>query len=81
MESSAGQLALIRVWSHGTDFKIDQNRSPKANFAALAKAQGWVGGDANWRLHWQACFREPYLFGNGEYTTLRGLFLKSDSLY
>ncbi|KAF2633689.1 hypothetical protein BU25DRAFT_381337 [Macroventuria anomochaeta] len=63
MESSEGQLALIRVWANGTDFEIDNSKSPKANFAGLAKAQGWVGGDANWRLHWEACFKEPYLFG------------------
>jgi hypothetical protein len=63
MESLEGQLALIKVWANGTDFNIDTTKSPKANFAGLAKAQGWVGGDANWRLHWEACFREPYLFG------------------
>lgn len=63
MESSEGQLALIKLWTDGTDFEVDFNKSPKANFAGLAKAQGWVGGDANWRLHWEACFKEPYLFG------------------
>lgn len=63
MESSEGQLALIKVWADGTDFEVDNTNSPKANFASLAKAQGWVGGDAKWRWHWEACFREPYLFG------------------
>ncbi|KAG9206823.1 hypothetical protein G6514_000110 [Epicoccum nigrum] len=65
MESSEGQLALIKVWAHGTDFKVDDTKSPKANFAALAKAQGWEGGDTNWRMHWEACFKEAYLFGQG----------------
>ncbi|KAJ4365990.1 hypothetical protein N0V95_000367 [Ascochyta clinopodiicola] len=64
MESSEGQLALMKVWANGTDFEIDTTKSPKANFAGLAKAQGWVGGDANWRLHWEACFKELYLFGH-----------------
>ncbi|KZM27874.1 uncharacterized protein EKO05_0004896 [Ascochyta rabiei] len=66
MESSEGQLALIKVWANGTGFEIDTTKSPKANFAGLAKAQGWVGGDANWRLHWEACFKELYLFGHRE---------------
>ncbi|KAL1606975.1 hypothetical protein SLS59_002677 [Nothophoma quercina] len=70
MESSEGQLALIKVWANDTDFEVDNNRSPKANFAGLAKAQGWVGGDANWRLHWEACFKEPYLFGRQEGSTI-----------
>ena len=63
MESSEGQLALIKVWANGTEYEIDTTISAKANFAGLAKAQGWIGGDANWRLHWEACFKEPYLFG------------------
>jgi hypothetical protein len=63
MESSEGQLALIEVWADGTDFEVDNSKTPKANFAGLAKARGWVGGDANWRGYWQACFNEPYLFG------------------
>lgn len=63
MESSEGQLALIKVWANGTEYEIDTTLSAKANFAGLAKAQGWIGGDANWRLHWEACFKEPYLFG------------------
>lgn len=72
MESSEGQLALIKVWANDTDFEIDNTRSPKANFAGLAKAQGWIGGDANWRWHWEACFKEPYLFGcRGEYFLVR----------
>ncbi|KAF9696932.1 hypothetical protein EKO04_004829 [Ascochyta lentis] len=66
MESSEGQIALIKVWANGTDFEVDNTKSPKANFAGLAKARGWVGGDANWRLHWEACFKELYLFGNRE---------------
>ena len=64
MESSEGQLALIKVWAHGTDFEVDDTQSPKANFAALAKAQGW-------RMHWEACFKEEYPFGRehqGEYS-------------
>ena len=71
MESSEGQLALIKVWAHGTDFEVDDTQSPKANFAALAKAQGWEGGDTNWRMHWEACFKEEYPFGRehqGEYS-------------
>lgn len=68
MESPEGQFALIRVWANGTSFEIDDTKTPKANFAGLAKAQGWVGGDANWQLHWQACFKETYLFRRrGEY--------------
>lgn len=65
MESPEGQLALIKVWAHGTDFEVDGTKSPKANFAALAKAQGWEGGDTNWQMHWEACFKEAYLFGRG----------------
>lgn len=63
MESSENQLALIKVWADDTNFDIDVTRSPKANFAGLAKAKGWVGGDANWRSHWEACFKEKYPFG------------------
>lgn len=63
MESTEGQLALIKVWASGTDFEVDTTKSPKANFAGLAKAQGWVGGDANWQMHWKACFKETYPFG------------------
>lgn len=63
MESSEGQLALLRVWANGTEFEVDTARTPKANFAGLAKTQGWVGGDANWQLHWEACFKEDYPFG------------------
>lgn len=66
MESTEGQLALIKVWANGTNFEVDMTKSPKANFAGLAKTQGWVGGDANWRLHWEACFKEVYLFGRCE---------------
>ena len=76
MESSEGQLALIKVWSHGTGFEVDTTKSPKANFAGLAKTQGWVGGDANWRLHWEACFKEQYLFGlRGEHTSKRAVWV------
>lgn len=68
MESSEGQLALIEVWAEGTDFNVDSNMSPKANFGGLAKAKGWVGGDADWRSYWQHCFKEPYPFGRrGKY--------------
>ncbi|KAJ8110609.1 hypothetical protein OPT61_g6591 [Boeremia exigua] len=69
MESAKGQLALIKVWANGTSFEIDTTKSPKANFAGLAKAQGWAGGDANWQLHWEACFNEAYPFGrDGEFS-------------
>jgi hypothetical protein len=72
MESTQGQLALITVWASDIEFEIDTTKSPKANFAGLAKAKGWVGGDANWRLHWEACFKEPYLFGlSREWSTQR----------
>ncbi|KAF3048737.1 hypothetical protein E8E11_002500 [Didymella keratinophila] len=63
MQSSEGQLALIKEWADGTNFEVDNTWSPKANFAGLAKAKGWVGGDAEWRWRWEACFNEPYLFG------------------
>jgi hypothetical protein len=63
MESSEGQLALIKVWADGTDFEVDSTMSPKANFGGLAKAKGWVGADAEWCSHWEACFNQPYLFG------------------
>ncbi|KAJ4382303.1 hypothetical protein N0V86_002637 [Didymella sp. IMI 355093] len=43
MESSEGQLALIKVWADGTNFEVDNSKTPKANFAGLAKARGWVG--------------------------------------
>ncbi|KAF3002077.1 hypothetical protein E8E13_009464 [Curvularia kusanoi] len=69
MESPEGQLALIKVWAHGTDFAVDDTNTPKANFAALAKAQGWEGGDVNWRMHWEACFKEAYVYGQREDST------------
>ncbi|KAJ4412338.1 hypothetical protein N0V91_000809 [Didymella pomorum] len=69
MESSEGQLALIEVWAEGTDFNVDSNMSPKANFGGLAKAKGWVGGDADWRSYWQHCFKEPYPFGRRDVST------------
>jgi hypothetical protein len=54
------QQALFRAWAGNTDFIVDPEKSPKAEFARLAKAKGWVGGDAAWRAHWKVCFGEPY---------------------
>lgn len=55
-----GQKALLNVWADGTTFILDKQKQPKAEFARLAKVKGWVGGDKQWQMRWQACFEEIY---------------------
>ena len=56
------QEVLFRLWADGTNFVLDCDKQPKAEFARLAMARGWIGGDENWREHWEACFGEKYLY-------------------
>jgi hypothetical protein len=63
VRTAQGQIALLKVWSSGTDIAIDARKAPKAEFSRLAKAKGWEGGDSNWKSHWEACFGEAYSYG------------------
>ncbi|KAI4955401.1 hypothetical protein J4E91_001261 [Alternaria rosae] len=57
------QKSLLEAWAKEIDHVIDDNNSPKAEFARLAKAKGWTGGDVDWCHHWKACFNETYAWG------------------
>ena len=57
------QKLLLKEWAKDTDHLVDDNNSPKAEFARLAKAKGWTGGDTEWCYHWKACFDETYTWG------------------
>lgn len=59
----AAQKALIQSWAAETTYVNDLDTSPKADFARLAKAKGWIGGDTQWCSHWKECFGETYPFG------------------
>ncbi|KAF2133313.1 hypothetical protein P153DRAFT_331938 [Dothidotthia symphoricarpi CBS 119687] len=65
MKTLQEQHALLKFWADGTDFVLDAHKSPKAEFARLAQRKRWIGGDANWKTHWQACFEEAYSYGVG----------------
>ncbi|KAF1947866.1 hypothetical protein EJ02DRAFT_449343 [Clathrospora elynae] len=58
-----GPKVLLQRWGEGSDFFVDPEKSPKAEFARLAKVKGWVGGDRNWCTHWKTCFKEDYPYG------------------
>jgi hypothetical protein len=57
------QEALLIALAAGTNCTIDPSKTPKANFACLAQAKGWIGGDANWCAFWKDCFGEDYPYG------------------
>jgi hypothetical protein len=57
------QEALLEAWHENGDYTFDPNKTPKANFARLAKANGWVGGDTIWCENWETCFCETYPYG------------------
>ncbi|KAF1836203.1 hypothetical protein BDW02DRAFT_459506, partial [Decorospora gaudefroyi] len=57
------QKALLRMWAEEANHTVDVEQSPKAEFARLAKAKGWVGGDQMWCAHWEVCFGESYPYG------------------
>ena len=61
--TSETQRALLQVWADDIGHVVDLNNSPKAEFARLAKAKGWTGGDTEWCYHWKACFDETYTWG------------------
>lgn len=66
------QQSLLKAWAREIDHVIDDNNSPKAEFARLAKAKGWTGGDVNWCHHWRACFNETYAWGvRSKFSSLR----------
>lgn len=68
--TSEDQKNLLQLWAQGTGFVLDSTKQPKAEFARLAKVKGWVGGGQQWRLHWETCFGEPYLYWAGsKYST------------
>jgi hypothetical protein len=58
------QKALLTVWAEGTDYRVDQSKTNKAEFARLALIKGWVGGDETWCARWEECFGERYLYGS-----------------
>ncbi|KAI4655591.1 hypothetical protein J4E93_000305 [Alternaria ventricosa] len=58
--AAEAQKLLLKQWAKDTDHVVDDNNSPKAEFARLAKAKGWTGGDTEWCHHWKACFDETY---------------------
>lgn len=64
MKTIEEQYAFLRFCANGTDFVLDTQRSPKAEFARLAQMKRWVGGDADWQAHWQVCFGETYVYGS-----------------
>ena len=61
--ASDAQFALIRTWARDIGHSVDIANSPKAEFARLAKAKGWVGGDKAWCSRWEECFMETYGYG------------------
>lgn len=63
MATSADQTSMLNAWGVDSGFSVDPAKRPKVEFARLAKMKGWVGGDANWCLHWYACFGEEYPYG------------------
>ncbi|KAF1841967.1 uncharacterized protein K460DRAFT_345378 [Cucurbitaria berberidis CBS 394.84] len=63
MNTPEGQMALLKLWATDTNLSFDAGNQPKVEFARLAKVKGWVGGDATWCLHWNACFGEIYNYG------------------
>lgn len=56
-------MELIRAWSRDIGHVVDTANSPKAEFARLAKAKGWEGGNETWRSRWKECFKEEYPYG------------------
>ncbi|KAI4691614.1 hypothetical protein J4E81_007140 [Alternaria sp. BMP 2799] len=46
--TAEAQKLLLKEWAKDTDHLVDDNNSPKAEFARLAKAKGWTGGDTEW---------------------------------
>jgi hypothetical protein len=70
--TSETQKAFLQAWAGETNLVVDPNNSPKAEFARLAKAKGWTGGDVDWCRHWQMCFNETYSWGvRSKLTSLR----------
>ncbi|EMD89217.1 hypothetical protein COCHEDRAFT_1215972 [Bipolaris maydis C5] len=61
--ASGIQIELIRAWSRDIGHVVDAANSPKAEFARLAKAKGWEGGNETWRSRWKECFKEEYPYG------------------
>ncbi|KAG9192029.1 hypothetical protein G6011_10763 [Alternaria panax] len=57
------QRALLQTWAEDIGHAVGLNNSPKAEFARLAKAKGWTGGDAEWCHYWAKCFNETYSWG------------------
>ncbi|CAN9104086.1 unnamed protein product [Alternaria alternata] len=61
--TSETQRALLQVWADDIGHVVDLNNSPKAEFARLGKAKGWIGGSPDWCYHWEKCFSETYSWG------------------
>ncbi|CAN9141763.1 unnamed protein product [Alternaria alternata] len=61
--TSETQRALLQVWADDIGHVVDLNNSPKAEFARLEKAKGWIGGSPDWCYHWEKCFSETYSWG------------------
>ncbi|KAI0571439.1 hypothetical protein Alg130_10884 [Pyrenophora tritici-repentis] len=59
------QRQLLQAWASDVGHVVGVG-SPKAEFARLAKAKGWAGGDEEWCRHWKMCFSEVYPYGNND---------------
>ncbi|KAI4920266.1 uncharacterized protein J4E92_008484 [Alternaria infectoria] len=44
--TAEAQKLLLKEWAKDTNHVVDDNNSPKAEFARLAKVKGWTGGDS-----------------------------------
>ena len=60
------QKLLLRAWARDISHVVTDG-SPKLEFARLARAKGWAGGDAEWCRHWKMCFLEVYPYGNSKF--------------
>ena len=60
--TSDTQKLLLQTWARDISHVVTDG-TPKAEFARLAKAKGWVGGDEQWCRHWKMCFLEVYPYG------------------
>ncbi|USP73855.1 hypothetical protein yc1106_01129 [Curvularia clavata] len=61
--ASDAEITLIQAWARDIGHLVDTTKSPKAEFARLAKAKGWEGGGKTWCSRWEECFKEKYAYG------------------
>ena len=57
---TSAQEVIFQHLAEGTDFILNVDISPKAEFSRLALVKGWIGGDAKWKENWLQLFEEVY---------------------